>query len=321
MKKAIRTFISASLILSVSICHSQNGRSFIPGSDSLSCLPKNVDSIPVRDTVSSPHDDAGISTSRYFELLGGNMKEMLIKPFHMQKRDWKYLSAAAALAGGLSFRDEAVQRFALKLRNDHPGLRTASGVITDFGDQYGLYTLGMLGTCGFLFKKERMQTATLLATQAYITSAALVTALKFLTVRTRPSFYGPAADAEPFFQGPFVREEDYKGNRTNTSFPSGHTASAFAVATVFAREYRDRLWVPILSYSAASLVGLSRITENKHWVTDVFAGAVLGYVTGTQAVNNYHRYTGTGVHSRQRKLRFTLQYYHSILMPGLAYKL
>ena len=76
----------------------------------------------------------------------------------------------------------------------------------------------------------------------------------------------------------------------STAFPSGHTTAAFAAATVFAQEYRDRLWVSILSYSAASLIGLSRITENAHWASDVFAGAALGYVTGLQVVRNYHRY-------------------------------
>ncbi|WP_460559875.1 hypothetical protein [Ferruginibacter profundus] len=41
-------------------------------------------------------------------------------------------------------------------------------------------------------------------------------------------------------------------------------------------EYKNTLWAPIFSYSAASLISLSRITENKYWTTDIFVGAVPG---------------------------------------------
>jgi len=48
--------------------------------------------------------------------------------------------------------------------------------------------------------------------------------------------------------------------------------------------------VPIVSYGMATLIGFSRITENRHWTTDVVAGALLGFACGTQVVNNYHHY-------------------------------
>ncbi|HYK57061.1 MAG TPA: hypothetical protein VEV15_11375, partial [Flavisolibacter sp.] len=53
-----------------------------------------------------------ISTSQYFALLGGNFKQILVKPFQMKKMDWKCLSIAAAIGGALAFVDEPVQRFA-----------------------------------------------------------------------------------------------------------------------------------------------------------------------------------------------------------------
>ncbi len=262
-----------------------------------------------------------LTVGRYFYLLGGNFKQALVQPFHMQKKDWKYLSVTALLAGGLSFGDEPVQRFALRLRTENQGLQKASGFVTNFGDRYELYTLGAFGAYSFLFKKERMQTTTLLASQAFVTSSVLVSALKFLTVRTRPSYYQQLQEAEPYFLGPFVGKAGYNGDRTNTSFPSGHTASVFAVATVFAKEYRDRRWVPALAYGAATLVGLSRITENKHWATDVFAGAALGYVTGLQAVNSYHRRFPAKAAHLARHLNFNLQYSRGSLVPGLIYKI
>ena len=60
-------------------------------------------------------------------------------------------------------------------------------------------------------------------------------------------------------------------------FPSGHTMAAFSIATIFAERYRRHRWVPWAAYGLAGLVGLSRITLQAHFPSDVFAGAVLGY--------------------------------------------
>ena len=68
------------------------------------------------------------------------------------------------------------------------------------------------------------------------------------------------------------------------SFASGHTAIAFSIATVFASQYNHTPVIPILSYTAATMVGLSRLTENKHWSSDVFVGALAGYLCGKRVV-------------------------------------
>lgn len=61
----------------------------------------------------------------------------------------------------------------------------------------------------------------------------------------------------------------------NSSFPSGHATGSFAIATILANRYsRYR----VLSYAVASIVGLSRIYLGRHYPSDVFAGALLGYV-------------------------------------------
>ena len=67
------------------------------------------------------------------------------------------------------------------------------------------------------------------------------------------------------------------------SFPSGHTTNVFALATVIAEKYPNSKW---LSYTIASLVGISRITRGAHWPADVFAGAGLGILFGRHVLNN-----------------------------------
>ena len=147
--------------------------------------------------------------------------------------------------------------------------------------------------------------------------------VKFLTGRTRPTYYGANEEAEPKFLGPgFYRNaKDSNGTRRYASFPSGHTTVAFAAATVFATEYRDKPIIPVIAYTAAALIGLSRITENKHWTTDVIAGAALGFLQGKNVVHNYHRYAKIRSSQKKNTVVFNLQYFNDQFVPGLVYHL
>ena len=60
--------------------------------------------------------------------------------------------------------------------------------------------------------------------------------------------------------------------------------NAFSIASVFADEYDNPL-VAVSAYSVASLVAMQRIYENKHWVTDVFVGALIGTFVGKSVVH------------------------------------
>lgn len=63
-------------------------------------------------------------------------------------------------------------------------------------------------------------------------------------------------------------------------FPSGHTANAFAGATMLAIEYGEQYrWVPYVAYGAASGVGIMRVAHNKHYWSDVIFGAGLGILS------------------------------------------
>jgi len=64
------------------------------------------------------------------------------------------------------------------------------------------------------------------------------------------------------------------------SFPSGHTAQAFAAATFLSEEYKDKIkWMPYLGYGIASTVGILRMANNKHYISDVLAGAGIGILS------------------------------------------
>ena len=67
------------------------------------------------------------------------------------------------------------------------------------------------------------------------------------------------------------------------SFPSGHTTQAFALASVISA-HADQPWVSALSYGLAGLVGLSRVEQRHHFLSDVVAGGLIGTFVGKGVV-------------------------------------
>jgi membrane-associated phospholipid phosphatase len=111
----------------------------------------------------------------------------------------------------------------------------------------------------------------LLAGEAYADAAVVDLAIKAVTRRQRPTDVPPGGD----FRGTFFNggKSPFKGS----SFPSGHAAGVFAVATAIASRYHHHRWVPWVTYGFAVAICSSRITTSAHFPSDVFLGAALGY--------------------------------------------
>jgi membrane-associated phospholipid phosphatase len=111
---------------------------------------------------------------------------------------------------------------------------------------------------------------------------------------------GVLGRARPFATGDTV-PRDFKlgggfSNSDRTSFPSGHTTTAFAAAAAVTSEARrhwpDRWWSTWLlgttMYGGATMVGIARMYHNKHWASDVVMGAAIGTVSGYKVVDYSH---------------------------------
>jgi membrane-associated phospholipid phosphatase len=128
-----------------------------------------------------------------------------------------------------------------------------------------------LMVAGYARHDQYQVSTALLAGEAYADSAVVDLAVKAVTRRRRPSDVPPGAPFnDTFFAG---GKSPFKGS----SFPSGHAAGAFAVATVIATRYHTHRWVPWAVYGFATAVSFSRVTTSAHFPSDVFLGAALGY--------------------------------------------
>ena len=99
-----------------------------------------------------------------------------------------------------------------------------------------------------------------------------------------------------------ARVERPYGNQDYSSFPSQHTSAAFAAATFMHREYGGRsVWYSVGGYSVATATAAIRVLGNKHWASDVLAGAGVGILSTEMAYWAYplvHRVLLRGLNDR-----------------------
>ena len=218
----------------------------------------------------------------------------MVSPFKLSSKQWLMTAGAAGITIALFHFDGDIDEWARVQKQKHSWVNKTSPVITNFGGPVGIYSVLATGVISAVCHNEKAVQTSLLATQAMITSGLWVNIIKVLTGRERPmADYAFSKSEGGAWYGPFAAwDQDLAARKPISAFdafPSGHTATAFSIATVFATQYKDRKAVPIIFYSAATLVGISRLTEHEHWSSDVFVGGLLGYLCGKQVVKHYNK--------------------------------
>jgi len=208
-----------------------------------------------------------------------DQKFLWLRPFRMKRADVPWAATLLGTTAGLIAIDRPVGQ---ELSDTPPGTGFAfSRRVSQFG---GWATdLGVAGTfylVGRWRNNPRARETGLLAAQAVVDSIIVVEILKTITQRPRPT------RADGRLRNHNATGEFFHGGR---SFPSGHAIQAWALATVVAEQYRHNPWIRYSAFSLAGLVSLARLTQRKHFPSDIFVGGALGYLIGRYVHHTYAR--------------------------------
>jgi membrane-associated phospholipid phosphatase len=135
---------------------------------------------------------------------------------------------------------------------------------TYLGDGFFCVAIGLLL---FIIKKKYLS---LMVLSSYALSGIIAQVLKYYVVEARPAVFLKNSTYQYFIEN--VTLHNLHG------FPSGHSASAFALAAVLSFSVKNKNY-SLLFLAAAILVGYSRIYLAQHFLDDVLAGALIGFIS------------------------------------------
>ncbi len=212
---------------------------------------------------------ASAAEPTYPELLIDDVKHVVTSPSRWDDTDWRRAGWASLAVVGTAL---VIDRPLRDEMRHHSGNNAAVTQVERFGSQYaagvvgGFYLFGALADDGTAMRVAQDGLAASLIASGIVTPA-----IKLVAGRSRPRDDNGIYNFKPF-------------SNANSSFPSGHTTEAFALASVIAGHY-DETWVACTSYSIAGLVGLARAYHQAHFASDILAGAMIGTLVGKSVVS------------------------------------
>ena len=219
-----------------------------------------------RDTVKQQIVDYSAS---YFT----NSYQIATAPYNWNAKSWRKFAVITTATAGLVFFDKNVYDFAQQ-NTSKPLNYISKNIAEPWGTSlvyknYSFITMAGLFSFGLIAKNTKAKRCATDGLQAFLIAGLFTIIPKTMLGRKRPEYF--QSDANQYrFDGPFE----------GRSFFSGHTSVSFAFATVVANYYKNTKYIPVIAYTMASVTGLSRIYDQKHWSSDVFAGAAFGIVVG-----------------------------------------
>jgi hypothetical protein len=207
---------------------------------------------------------------------GRDLKAVVLAPAHWDRTDWGRAALTIGTVAVLMHEDEHIAHAIQERRNSQTN--SISKAVTPMGGGRGLQLSVALIGVGLLTKNNEVRDTGRDALESSIIAAGVITPLLKRTIgRARPN-----QDE--------MTTHDFDPGSAQESFPSGHATNAFALASAIAGHSKG--WViPTVAYTVASSVAFSRMNDNVHWASDVFAGAVIGTATGKLIVHRHRSAT------------------------------
>lgn len=194
-----------------------------------------------------------------------DQKDIWTSPFHIHRSSARWWILAGVGTAALLAADHPVSQ---ALPTTGSSVRFGTDA-SRAGQWYSVFPAGgaLLGI-GLLSHNAKLEETGALSLQAVADADIVVNVVKVVARRQRPL----NGDRGGHFE---------KGG---SSFPSGHSTQAWALATVLATEYGDHKWVPYASYGYAALISTSRVLAQAHFTSDVFVGGAIGFFIGRYVV-------------------------------------
>lgn len=184
-----------------------------------------------------------------------DLKAFVTWPKEWRGRDWLKLSGVLA-AVNVAYRkdDEVREDYANDGEPDYHEWQDAMPAAMTFGGMW--FAAKVAGNKEARWEVDAMR-------RAFVVNAITVQVLKVAIRRDRPA--------------PGVEKDGWFGHE-DLSFPSGHTAAAFAIGTVLAESGDDsqRWWRRTAGYGIGVLTAYQRVNHDTHWLSDTVAGAAIG---------------------------------------------
>jgi len=227
---------------------------------------------------SSYADSIPHTPKKYIASFFTDTKDLLLFPQQWNTNQWITAGVLTASTGAMIFFDDDIQQWSQKNRNtsldDVSKFAAEPWGTPKFHRNYSLITAAGIFTYGLIAKDSKAKHCAFSGVKAFALTGALTYIPKSVFGRQRPNVTDGPDHLD--WRGPFKGE----------SFFSGHTSVSFAFASVVAEYYKETKWIPVVSYTFAAMCGLSRIYDNKHWASDVLAGAAFGIAVGKLVARN-----------------------------------
>jgi membrane-associated phospholipid phosphatase len=216
-----------------------------------------------------PPDQCGVTSAKQcVKDFLNDQKAMWTSPLHIKPKDAEWLLPIAA-ATAVSINFDAQENMTLGVSHSRDVI---SRRLTDIGSPYAL--VGFAATAyliGHFTHNENARETGVLSAEALADTALITEVLKYATNRQRPFEGNGRGDFYP---------DGFNNYPAGLSFPSGHAASAFAVAKIISDETRGHTWLHLGLYALAATIGAARITGHEHFPSDVLVGGTFGYLIG-----------------------------------------
>ena len=209
----------------------------------------------------------------FFKNILRDQRAIWTAPFAAEKNDVRWIMPLAATSAVL-FATDRHTAGELAEPGDHHARLEVSKDISELGSLYA--TAGIAGAfyvVGRGTNNPRARETGILGLEALIDTGIVTSAIKVGSQRPRPTV--DDASGEFYDKG--------------SSFPSGHSASIWSLATVVSCEYgRHRPLVQVAAYGAATAVSVARYTGQNHFLSDVVIGSAIGFGVGRYVYRTHH---------------------------------